>query len=492
MSHPLRVLIVDDDPTTSLILAHFLQARQVQVQTTTDPRAAAQLLRENSYDFLISDLIMPEVSGIELLIWCRQHVPQTRVLLMTGFPSEELEHMALEMGAVQFFAKPVNPALLARELLSQPVPALSGSIQQIRLFDLLQVLCLAPSRHLIGLEDSLQQLKGRVWMDAGTVVHASSQQGALHLEGEDALYLLSQIENGQFNQLPWQDPPTQSIEQPLTALLFNIAQRIDEDASALASPGTQQAAPVRQRILIVDDDPTTLSILERLLQQQGWEVQTAYSGAEALYLLQTEVFEVLLSDVQMPDFDGLSLLVWARGQRPHLRVLLMTGTPLESYHELAQSVRGLKFLTKPIQPAELQASLAAPPPASGYRGEIRQIQLLDLVQMYLLGRQQVVLEIGNTETRERGKLYLSSGQLLHAEWGSLRGEAAFYALAATRSGLFSEQPWSLPAQESLRDVSINRLMLKASQAAQQPQSSQLEIAPELLSTIEAKLALVKS
>lgn len=372
--------------------------------------------------------------------------------------------------------------------MAQPAPALSGSIQHIRLFDLLQVLCLAPSRHVIALEDSLQQLKGQVWMDAGTVVHATSQQGALKLVGEDALYLLSQIENGQFSQLPWQDPPTESISQPLTALLFNIAQRIDESSAAPGSPVSSQPSENRQRILVVDDDPTTLSILERVLQQQGWEVQTAYSGAEALYLLQTEPFEVLLSDVQMPDFDGLSLLVWARGQRPHLRVLLMTGTPLEGYNALTQSVRGLQFLSKPVQPAELQASLAAPAPATGYRGEIRQIQLLDLVQMYLLGRQQVVLEIGNTETRERGKLYLSSGQLLHAEWGSLSGEAAFYALAATRSGLFSEQPWSPPSQESLREVSINRLMLKASQAGQQPQSKQMEIAPELLASIEAKLA----
>lgn len=109
MPHPLRVLIVDDDPSTSLILTHFLQARQVQVQSTTDPREAAQMLRKNTYDFLISDLIMPEVSGIELLIWCRKHVPQTRVLLMTGFPSEELEHMALQMGALRFWPNRSTP-----------------------------------------------------------------------------------------------------------------------------------------------------------------------------------------------------------------------------------------------------------------------------------------------------------------------------------------------------------------------------------------------
>ena len=61
-------------------------------------------------------------------------------------------------------------------------------------------------------------------------------------------------------------------------------------------------------VLIVDDEPGMRKMLEFTLRQQGWEVASAADGPKALELLGRRIFQLMLSDVNMPGMDGLSLL----------------------------------------------------------------------------------------------------------------------------------------------------------------------------------------
>ena len=62
------------------------------------------------------------------------------------------------------------------------------------------------------------------------------------------------------------------------------------------------------RILVVDDAPPCLLLLSRLLAGQGYEVATARNGKEALEVLQTRAFDVLISDMNMEPVNGMELL----------------------------------------------------------------------------------------------------------------------------------------------------------------------------------------
>src|SRR5438132_1652672 len=68
----------------------------------------------------------------------------------------------------------------------------------------------------------------------------------------------------------------------------------------------------RRRLLIVDDDPSTLATYCRILSLEGYEVSTAQDGAQALQLLRSESFNLVLTDHRMPNVTGLELIAEAR------------------------------------------------------------------------------------------------------------------------------------------------------------------------------------
>ena len=77
-------------------------------------------------------------------------------------------------------------------------------------------------------------------------------------------------------------------------------------------------------ILVVDDDPSMAGSLADILDVKGYKVHAAYSGAEALQKLQDHPVDVMLTDVRMPDMNGVELYRATRKTHPNLRTFLMT------------------------------------------------------------------------------------------------------------------------------------------------------------------------
>jgi CheY-like chemotaxis protein len=77
----------------------------------------------------------------------------------------------------------------------------------------------------------------------------------------------------------------------------------------------------------VDDDPGVRRAVSRILSVAGFAVETAGDGAEAVGLLEAGRFEVILSDINMPNLDGMELLSRVREQDQELPVILMTACP---------------------------------------------------------------------------------------------------------------------------------------------------------------------
>jgi putative nucleotidyltransferase with HDIG domain len=86
----------------------------------------------------------------------------------------------------------------------------------------------------------------------------------------------------------------------------------------------ESMSEVPQKILIVDDEPSILKSLQRLLIDEPWDCQFVGSGKEALALLQQEPFDLIMADVQMPEMDGIQLMVEIRRRYPHLIRLFLT------------------------------------------------------------------------------------------------------------------------------------------------------------------------
>ena len=101
-------------------------------------------------------------------------------------------------------------------------------------------------------------------------------------------------------------------------------------------------------LLLVDDDPMCLQVMQRLLSMHMPSVcvHLARSGDDAVTLNRTREFDVILSDVQMPGLDGISLIAEVHRLRPDTPVILMTGNP--DVRSLMAESGAFAFVRKPV------------------------------------------------------------------------------------------------------------------------------------------------
>jgi two-component system response regulator HydG len=109
------------------------------------------------------------------------------------------------------------------------------------------------------------------------------------------------------------------------------------------------------RILIVDDDPYFLRILSRILSGENFQVKTAEGATQAAQVLKENSFDVVISDLRLPDGDGLSVLQELRKAGSEVPVVILTAYgEVGSYLE-AMNAGATEYLNKPVKSEELIA-----------------------------------------------------------------------------------------------------------------------------------------
>ncbi len=115
-SNGARILVVDDEKSIRLTLRAFLQDGGYEAETADDATQAQTLLSRNAYDVVVSDIILPGVSGVELLRAIRAAAPAVQVIMMTGEPAVETAAEAVRAGASDYLTKPVAKAAVLRSV----------------------------------------------------------------------------------------------------------------------------------------------------------------------------------------------------------------------------------------------------------------------------------------------------------------------------------------------------------------------------------------
>ena len=104
------------------------------------------------------------------------------------------------------------------------------------------------------------------------------------------------------------------------------------------------------RILLVEDDVSFCTMLSTFLQKKQYEVETAFTAGDAYALLESQQFDLVISDVRLPDGEGLEILQEVKKKNPSRQVIMMTG-----YAEIEMAVRAMKegafdYIEKPFRP----------------------------------------------------------------------------------------------------------------------------------------------
>jgi CheY-like chemotaxis protein len=120
--------------------------------------------------------------------------------------------------------------------------------------------------------------------------------------------------------------------------------------------GASSPAPdARARILLVDDDPMIIQLISDMLSLDGYDVDTAPNGIAALEKVQGRRYDLILTDLHMPELDGVGLYreLKRRQAHPPKKIIFLTGTSGTSEAHRVVQETGLLLLEKPFNVAEL-------------------------------------------------------------------------------------------------------------------------------------------
>lgn len=111
-------------------------------------------------------------------------------------------------------------------------------------------------------------------------------------------------------------------------------------------------------ILLVEDDPQVASLLETVLKAAGHTVLWADNGISALRLLAGWIPDVVVTDISMPEKDGVELMLELRRLPASVPVIAMSGHSLsDQFLKVGRQLGALKTLQKPFHPEELVAAI---------------------------------------------------------------------------------------------------------------------------------------
>jgi NADH-quinone oxidoreductase subunit E/NADP-reducing hydrogenase subunit HndA len=112
MTDNVKILVVDDEPIVIRSCEAVLKSAGYDIEGILSGKEAILRMEKERFDLVITDLKMPEVDGITLIRWIRQNRPDTGVVIITGYPSQETIKDAIDIGIIDYVPKPFTPAVL--------------------------------------------------------------------------------------------------------------------------------------------------------------------------------------------------------------------------------------------------------------------------------------------------------------------------------------------------------------------------------------------
>lgn len=208
-----------------------------------------------------------------------------------------------------------------------------------------------------------------------------------------------------------------------------------------------------KKVLVVDDEETlTWSMAKTLAKdQEKYELIVANTGEEALQALQKDHIDVVVTDIRMPDINGLDLLSKVREKYPWAKVIIMTAYGSPEIQREATKRGSYYYIEKPFEISDIRALIlkALEEKRGGFVGQVLDLQLVDVIQMGCLGRLTLSLAVSTRD--EEGLLCLKNGEIVHAEMGDLEGEDALYSMLSWKEGKFTTHMGISAPKETITD-----------------------------------------
>ncbi len=210
------------------------------------------------------------------------------------------------------------------------------------------------------------------------------------------------------------------------------------------------------RVLVADDEPNVRFAVERALRRAGIDVALASTARQAIDLLREQSFDAVICDVKMPGGDGTALVEWLGSHHPSVPVLIQSAFITEELERTYGRHPGILLLPKPVDLDVLVAEVTKLGPRRGFFGRGIEVELFDYVQMVAVSGRDRRLEVETPFAT--GAVWFEHGDITHVEYGSFRGELAFFKIVAAGRGSFRERLFQPPPRRTITRSSTHLLM----------------------------------
>ncbi len=269
----IRVMIVDDDYASSLLITKILEKDNYQIVSCRSGIEALELLKEQSVDLLISDLKMENMDGIELLQKARAVDPNIAVIILTGHASIQTAIDSLRLGAVDYLTKPINNEELS-----------------IRVKKALE---------RVHLEKRIKEIERQMTFTATvtTANHEINQPLTVILSGVDMIKM-------EFEKKGISDPSILkylNLIEKSSIRIANILRNLREITTPVIQKiplgmqlvelgsKTQPKKPLEKYILIIEDEEQIRILVKDMLESAGYKVILSSNAKEGIEIYKSQM-----------------------------------------------------------------------------------------------------------------------------------------------------------------------------------------------------------
>jgi DNA-binding response OmpR family regulator len=392
MENQIKIMVVDDELGICKNVEKILTKNNYSVVHTQSAAQALEMMKNGSFSLLISDIVMPEMNGLELLKQVSRDVPNIKTVMMTGYASTNTAVKAIRLGALDYIPKPFTPD----ELRTTVSNALLGKLREMEITqeerDSIEVMDIDldfgkdAASNLIEPEtktiiDQIVENEQFFCAVGNMTCDVMEKLGTTCKTGTKKNYCpkLKALAKKQAKKAAVFNPKTMiGIDQPfdydeVVAITGpEYVQHLNRDGFAYLpyeelkkvdplKAGTRQgktfdpaSEPLLKNILVVDDEISVNNNIRKILGKNGFHVDQAVTKDEAVERINQQMYKLVLLDLRMPGVSGLELLRTISNVQPLARVIIITGyASIETAIETAR-IGAIDYLPKPFTPDELR------------------------------------------------------------------------------------------------------------------------------------------
>jgi DNA-binding response OmpR family regulator len=379
-----KILVVDDEETVCHSIKKVLSRKGYAVSQALTVEDALRLIQEMSFELVITDLMIPGTSGLELLQIIRDRYPELEVIMITGYASIESAVKATRLGAAAYLPKPFTPEELTRiteetiagraakrktgaEHSTAPrTEDISDDIIDVDMpFSAKEVARYTSERFVETLTHTDIPVPKKV-ADKAYCSSGMRECRRLVLEGRECTGECPILKKEKaratkvsrsarpLDDLIDADLPFSRAEVERVAGPDYISCMTRSDIPLAALYGRDATA--RHSVLVVDDEPIVCHSVRRILSKERCAVDEAFDIDAALRKLRLQTYDLVLLDLKMPKRSGMEVLKSIRTQWPDLPVIIITGHGTIETAVEATRLGAVDFIPKPFTPGELVKS----------------------------------------------------------------------------------------------------------------------------------------